>query len=133
MKEIDSFLTYLFEDIDAEYIHLFKRIKHGSKYYYLNISTEQEFVGKGVNSYSDIGIVLDVTGNCIELSSSADLQIVTIEDKELVNKWVNIFEEHLSQRLEQDVLDVLSTSLQNTKSKSILRDYKLNKFDNESI
>lgn len=133
MKEIDSFLTYLFEDIDAEYIHLFKRIKHGSKYYYLNISIEQEFIGKGVNSYSDIGIVLDVTGNCIELSSSADLQIVTIEDKELVNKWVNIFEEHLSQRLEQDVLDVLSTSLQNTKSKSILRDYKLNKIDNESI
>lgn len=133
MNEIDSFLTYLLDDIDADYIHLFKRIKHGNKYYYLNISTEQEFVGRGINSYSDISIVIDVTGKCIELNSSADLQVVTIENETLVDKWVGIFEEHLSKNLDKDVLNILSTTLQNNKNKSILRDYKLKKIDNESI
>ena len=133
MKEIDSFLTYLFEDIDADYIHLFKRIRQGNKYYHLNISTEQEYVGKGINSYSDISIVIDVSGYCIELNSSADLQVVTIEDKELVNKWMDKCEEYLSKNLEQDVLNLLSTSLVNNNNKSILRDYKLKKIDNESI
>lgn len=133
MNEIDSFLTYLFKDIDAEYIHLFKRIRNGNKYYHLNISTEEEFIGKGINSYSDISIVIDVNGHCIELNSSADLQVVTIENKELVDKWICIFENHLSKNLDQDVLSLLSTSLQSNKNKSILRDYKLNKFNDEPI
>lgn len=127
MNEIDRFLSYIFKDIDNDNVHLYKKIKQSVKTYYLNIINEQEIVGKGVNSYSDITILLNFTDNFIEISSSNDLQIVTVEDPILVKKWASIFEKYLSENLDREVNEIISSSL--TNNKSLLRDYKLTRID----
>lgn len=122
MNELDCFLEYILDDIDSDNIHLYKRIKNGHKTFTLNISSET--INKGINSYSDINIVIDITSSSLEITSSSELQVVTIESEYLVKKWSNVFEKYLSENLEKEVIGIIGSSFKN---KSLLRDYKLTK------
>jgi hypothetical protein len=71
-----------------------------------------------------MSITIDNRNNCIEINSIED---IVIESEELVKKWSDIFERYLNDSLEEKVQISIDTVLSNSKDKSLLRDYQMEK------
>lgn len=133
MNEIDTFISYLFENIDNENINITKKIKDGFRIYNLTIRLELTNNGsltglKGLSSYNDITITLDNLNKCIEFTYSFNESII-IENNELLNKWSSLFEEYLGKNLDNTVAKLIDSLFDDDKNKSLLRDYKLKKIN----
>lgn len=135
MKELDLFLTHLFDNIDNENINLSKKMKYGYRHYYLNVNVEKEETdnnsvnNSGIYSLngSDFSITIDNRNKCIDIFSNFDS--IVIEDEVLVNKWTEIFEEYIQKDLEKEVGNLINNVFSNSTQKNLLRDYKLKKMD----
>ena len=136
MKELDLFLTHLFTNIDNEDINLSKKMKYGYRHYYLNVNVEKE-EQEDKNSINNSGIYLSGGGDfcitidnrnkCIDIFSNFDN--IVVEDKDLVDKWTEIFEEYIQTGLETEVGNLINKVFSNSTQKNLLRDYKLKKID----
>lgn len=135
MKELDLFLTHLFDNIDDKDISLTKKMKYGYRHYYLNVNVEKEETdnnsvnNSGIYSLngSDFSITIDNRNKCIDIFSNFDS--IVIEDEVLVNKWTEIFEEYIQKDLEKEVGNLINNVFSNSTQKNLLRDYKLKKMD----
>ena len=138
MKELDLFLTHLFDNIDGKDISLTKKMKYGYRHYYLNVNVEKEKQEEDKNSVNNSGIYLsgsigdfsitiDNRNKCIDIFS--DFDSIVIEDEVLVNKWTEIFEEYIQKDLEKEVGNLINNVFSNSTQKNLLRDYKLKKMD----
>ena len=140
MKEIDYFLTFLYENIEDERIEVSKKMKYGFRHFGINIYLENKIdldttynssLGQmPSNSYSSIHILIDCRNNCIELNVNMD--DVVIEDIDLTQKWANLLEEYINNKLENKVNTLINNGLSKT---DLLREYKLKKIikEDESI
>lgn len=140
MNEIDEFLTFLYENIEDERIEVSKKMKYGFRHFginlYLESKTETETIYNGStgqltdSSYNSIQILIDCRNNCIELNVNMD--DVVIEDIDLTQKWADLLEEYLSNKLENKVSTLINNGLSKT---DLLREYKLKKIikEDESI
>ena len=136
MNELDLFLTHLFTNIDNEDINLSKKMKYGYRHYYLNVNVEKE-EQEDKNSINNSGIYLSGGGDfcitidnrnkCIDIFSNFDN--IVVEDKDLVDKWTEIFEEYIQTGLEKEVGNLINNVFSNSTQKNLLRDYKLKKID----
>jgi hypothetical protein len=136
MNELDLFLTHLFTNIDNEDINLSKKMKYGYRHYYLNVNVEKE-EQEDKNSINNSGIYLSGGGDfcitidnrnkCIDIFSNFDN--IVVEDKDLVDKWTEIFEEYIQTGLETEVGNLINNVFSNSTQKNLLRDYKLKKID----
>lgn len=137
MNELDLFLTHLFDNIESEDIILSKKMKYGYRHYYLNVKVEKE-VDQDTNNSSvsgtyylsgggDFCITIDNRNKCIDIFSNFDN--IVVEDKDLVDKWTEIFEEYIQTGLETEVGNLINNVFSNSTQKNLLRDYKLKKID----
>jgi len=137
MKELDLFLTHLFVNIDGKDISLSKKMKYGYRHYYLNVNVEKEeqedknsVNNSGIYSFTGSGdfcITIDNRNKCIDIFSNFDN--IVVEDKDLVDKWTEIFEDHIQKGLEKEVGNLINNVFSNSTQKNLLRDYKLKKMD----
>lgn len=137
MKELDLFLTHLFANIDGKDITLSKKMKYGYRHYYLNVNVEKEKEETDKNSVnnsgiyslngSDFSITIDNRNKCIDIFSNFDS--IVIEDKDLVDKWTEIFEDYIQKDLEKEVGNLINNVFSNSTQKNLLRDYKLKKMN----
>jgi len=140
MKEIDYFLTFLYDNIEDERIEVLKKMKYGFRHFGINLYLEDKIdsdttynssLGKmSLNNYSSIHILIDCRNNCIELTVNMD--DVVIEDIDLTQKWANLLEEYINNKLENKVNTLINNGLSKT---DLLREYKLKKIikEDESI
>jgi len=134
MNELDLFLTHLFTNIDNKDIILSKKMKYGYRHYYLNINVQKE-EQEDKNSINNSGIYLSGGGDfcitidnrnkCIDIFSNFDN--IVVEDKDLVDKWTEIFEEYIQTGLEKEVVNLINNVFSNSTQRNLLRDYKLKK------
>ena len=137
MNELDNFLTHLFTNIESEDITLSKKMKYGYRHYYLNVYVEKEKEETDKNSVnnsgiyslngSDFSITIDNRNKCIDIFSNFDS--IVVEDKDLVDKWTEIFEEYIKNGLEKEVSNLINNVFSNSNQKNLLRDYKLKKMN----
>ncbi len=138
MKEIDEFLTFLYDNIEDDRIEVSKKMKYGFRHFSINLYLENKKESVSFNNtnslinntYNSIQIIIDCRNNCIELNVNMD--DVVIEDINLTQKWADILEEHLNKKLEDKVCILINNGLSKT---DLLREYKLKKIikENESI
>jgi hypothetical protein len=136
MNELDLFLTHLFTNIDNEDIILSKKMKYGYRHYYLNVNVQKE-EKEDKNSINNSGIYLSGGGDfcitidnrnkCIDIFSNFDN--IVVEDKDLVDKWTEIFEQYIQTGLEKEVGNLINNVFSNSTQRNLLRDYKLKKID----
>jgi hypothetical protein len=136
MNELDLFLTHLFTNIDNEDIILSKKMKYGYRHYYLNVNVQKE-EKEDKNSINNSGIYLSGGGDfcitidnrnkCIDIFSNFDN--IVVEDKDLVDKWTEIFEQYIQAGLEKEVGNLINNVFSNSTQRNLLRDYKLKKID----
>ena len=140
MNEIDEFLTFLYENIEDERIEVSKKMKYGFRHFGINLYLENKESDTIINSstgqiltdssYNSIQILIDCRNNCIELNVNMD--DVVIEDIDLTQKWADLLEEYLNNKLENRVSTLINNGLSKT---DLLREYKLKKIikEDESI
>jgi hypothetical protein len=140
MNEIDEFLAFIYDNIEDERIEVSKKMKYGFRHFginlYLENKTESDVTYNGStgqitdNSYNSIQILIDCRNNCIELNVNMD--DVVIEDIDLTQKWADLLEEYLNNKLENKVSTLINNGLSKT---DLLREYKLKKIikEDESI
>ena len=137
MNELDNFLTHLFNNIESEDITLSKKMKYGYRHYYLNVNVQKE-EKEDKNSTNNSGIYLsggggdfcitiDNRNKCIDIFSNFDN--IVVEDKDLVDKWTEIFEQYIQTGLEKEVGNLINNVFSNSTQRNLLRDYKLKKID----
>lgn len=134
MEEIDKFINFLYKHINDDRITLHKEVKFGHRHYYLTMVLEKE--GGNSRYYNELSIVVDNRNQCVVLSNSYyDSSQKTIEDNDLVEKWSNIFENYLSDNLEQDVKKLIHNTMSDVKDKDLYREYQMEKIfkQDESI
>jgi hypothetical protein len=125
MDKIDKFIQFLFERIDDDVISVSKKLKYGHRYYHLYLNLEGEEDNRfGMATISSLSIIIDNRNKCIEVNSINEL---VIESEELVNKWSDIFEEYISNNLDENIQDAINATLSNAKDKSLLREYQMEK------
>jgi hypothetical protein len=134
MNELDLFLTHLFTNIDNKDIILSKKMKYGYRHYYLNVNVEKEDKedknsinnsGIYLSGGGDFCITIDNRNKCIDIFSNFDN--IVVEDKDLVDKWTEIFEEYIQTGLEKEVGNLINNVFSNSTQRNLLRDYKLKK------
>ena len=140
MKDIDEFLTFLYDNIEDERIEVSKKMKYGFRHFGINLYLENKepdtingSTGQILtenSSYNSIQILIDCRNNCIELNVNMDEAV--IEDAELTLKWADLLEEYLNNKLENKVSTLINNGLSKT---DLLREYKLKKIikEDESI
>jgi len=140
MNEIDEFLTFLYENIEDKRIEVSKKMKYGFRHFGIDLYLENKESDTIINSstgqiltdssYNSIRILIDCRNNCIELNVNMD--DVLIEDIELTQKWADLLEEYLNNKLENKVSTLINNGLSKT---DLLREYKLKKIikEDESI
>lgn len=141
MNEIDEFLKFLYENIEDERIEVSKKMKYGFRHFGINLYLENKESDTIINSstgqiltenssYNSIQILIDCRNNCIELNVNMD--DVVIEDIDLTQKWADLLEEYLNNKLENRVSTLINNGLSKT---DLLREYKLKKIikEDESI
>lgn len=140
MNEIDEFLTFLYENIEDERIEVSKKMKYGFRHFGIDLYLENKESDTIINSstgqiltdssYNSIRILIDCRNNCIELNVNMD--DVVIEDTDLTQKWADLFEEYLNNKLDSKVSTLINNGLSKT---DLLREYKLKKIikEDESI
>lgn len=133
MNEIDEFLTFLYDNIEDERIEVSKKMKYGFRHFGINLYLENKEPDTTINgstgqvltensSYSSIHILVDCRNNCIEFNVNMD--DVVIEDIDLTQKWADLLEEYLNNKLENKVSTLINNGLSKT---DLLREYKLKK------
>ena len=136
MKEIDKFIEFLFKNIDDERISLNKEMKFGYRFYNIRLVVEKDDPNSTYKYFNELSITVDNRNQCISLYNTyLDDKQVTIEDKDLIEKWNQKFEEYLSGNIERDVKNVIHSTMRDLKDKDLYRDYQMEKIfkDDESI
>ena len=139
MNEIDEFLTFLYDNIEDERIEVSKKMKYGFRHFGINLYLENKEPDTIINSstgqiltenssYNSIQILIDCINNCIELNVNMD--DVVIEDIDLTQKWADLFEEYLNNKLENRVSTLINNGLSKT---DLLREYKLKKIIKDKL
>ena len=140
MNEIDEFLTFLYENIEDKRIEVSKKMKYGFRHFGIDLYLENKESDTIINSstgqiltdssYNSIRILIDCRNDCIEVNVNMD--DVVIEDIDLTQKWADLLEEYLNNKLENKVSTLINNGLSKT---DLLREYKLKKIikEDESI
>ena len=138
MKKIDKFLEFFLDHIDDPRISIYKKMKYGHRYYYITFIIDEDPSIRGNSSgmfqyRENLEIVFDNRNGCIEVYGGESNTLI-IEDLELLQKWSNIIEGVVSEKLEEKVIDVFEKSLSDCFNKNLHRELQMKKIlKDESI
>ncbi len=132
MQKIDKFLEFFLEHLDDERITVYKKLKYGYRYYHLNFHIDEDPNQNTANNsyfkYRDsMEIIFDNRNSCIEIIGGDESVPLIIEDKELLEKWSNILEDIVSNKLEERIIDVFEKSLSECFNKNLHRELQMKK------
>ena len=137
INEIDEFITFLMDHKEDERISIMKDIKYGHRNYWLSFDIDSEPAKKTSSHWGTISgrmtIHFDTRNEVIVFSSDhTDINQITIEDKDLLNKWCVIIEEYISSNLKSNFREMVEQTLGGCYNKNIHREWKMKKiFDDE--
>ena len=137
MQKIDKFLQFFLDNIEDERITVFKRMKYGHRYYYINFIVDEDPTQNNSSHFQyreNLEIVFDNRNSCIEIHGGSDNALI-IEDNALLEKWSTILEEIVSNNIEQKVIDVFEKTLNDCYNKNLYRELQMKKLfkEDESI
>lgn len=131
MEKIDKFLEFFIENLDDKRISVYKKMKYGHRYYYINFLVDDDPNQNTKNSiyqYRDnMEIVFDNRNLCIEVYGGDENNTLIIEDRNLLEKWSNILEEITSKNLEEKVINVFEKTLNECYNKNLYRELQMKK------
>jgi hypothetical protein len=139
MEKIDKFLEFFIENLDDKRISVYKKMKYGHRYYYINFLVDDDPNQNTKNSiyqYRDnMEIVFDNRNLCIEVYGGDENNTLIIEDKNLLEKWSNILEEITCRNLEDRVISIFENTLNECYNKNLYRELQMKKLfkEDESI
>jgi hypothetical protein len=139
MEKIDKFLEFFIENLDDKRISVYKKMKYGHRYYYINFLVDDDpnqNSKNGIYQYRDnMEIVFDNRNLCIEVYGGDENNTLIIEDKNLLKKWSNILEEITSRNLEDKVINIFEKTLNECYNKNLYRELQMKKLfkEDESI
>lgn len=125
MNEIDNFLEFLYENRNHEKINISRGIKYGSKHYYIYMSLEVDNAKSDFDHFSDFSLIIDSANSFISIQTNDG--DASFEDAVIVNKWSNILDEYLNENSINKLEEIIVKSLSSSKSKDLLRAFKLKK------
>lgn len=137
IEEIDEFIAFLMNHKDDERVTIQKDIKYGHRNYWISFDIDSEPKSVTNNHWGTISgrmsIHFDTRNEAIVFSSDhTDVSQVTIEDKDLLNKWCTIIEEYIGSNLKSDFRQMVEQTLSSCYNKNIHREWKMKKiFDDE--
>jgi hypothetical protein len=135
MEKIDKFLQFFIENLDDKRISVYKKMKYGHRYYYINFLVDDDPNQNTKNSiyqYRDnMEIVFDNRNLCIEVYGGDENNTLIIEDKNLLEKWSNILEEITSKNLEEKVINIFEKTLNECYNKNLYRELQMKKLFKE--
>lgn len=135
MEKIDKFLQFFIENLDDKRISVYKKMKYGHRYYYINFLVDDDPNQNTKNSiyqYRDnMEIVFDNRNLCIEVYGGDENNTLIIEDRSLLEKWSNILEEITSKNLEEKVINIFEKTLNECYNKNLYRELQMKKLFKE--
>ena len=132
IEEIDEFIAFLMNHKDDERVTIQKDIKYGHRNYWISFDIDSEPKSVTNNHWGTISgrmsIHFDTRNEAIVFSSDhTDVSQVTIEDKDLLNKWCTIIEEYIGSNLKSDFRQMVEQTLSSCYNKNIHREWKMRK------
>lgn len=135
MEKIDKFLEFFIENLDDKRISVYKKMKYGHRYYYINFLVDDDpnqKTNSGIYQYRDnMEIVFDNRNLCIEVYGGDENNTLIIEDRSLLEKWSNILEEITSKNLEEKVINIFEKTLNECYNKNLYRELQMKKLFKE--
>jgi len=132
-EEIDEFIAFMMKHKDDKRVTIQKEIKFGHRNYWISFDIDSEPKNQSSNHgwgtiSGRLSIHFDKRNEAIFFSSEyADISTITIEDKELLNKWCDIIEEYISSNLKTNFREMIENSLSSCFNKNIHREWKMRK------
>lgn len=137
MKKVDQLLEFFIDNKNDSRISIYKKIKYGYRYYYLNFSVDDEPISntnsknRSIFHYREtLEIVFDNRNKCIEINTGSENSLI-IEDENLLKKWSDILEEIVSDNLEERVINLFEKTLNDCYNKNLYRDLQMKKLFKE--
>lgn len=144
MKKIDELIKFLFERIDDERIEITVDKKYGHKSFYIKFYPDDEpedtnknlpfSITKGwFGNHQTLTIHFDLRNECIHIHKKSNF---LIEDKDLLNKWSNILDNYLKEKINSEIDSIINDTFSSCYKKDINREWKMKKIlpeENESL
>jgi hypothetical protein len=137
MNKLDKFLQFFIDNIDDKRISVSKKMKYGYRYYYITFVIDEDPVKNQNNHQSyfqyreNMEVIFDNRNSCIEIFGGKEDYPLIVEDKELLEKWSKILEEIVNRNLEERVIDIFETTLNECHNKNLYRDLQMKKLFKE--
>ena len=131
MEHLEEFIKLLLDNLESDdRIKLSKKIKYGSRHYYLSLHIDK-IDNNTKNTFQviyrdSIEIHFDNRNCCIEVNGYEEDNII-IEDKELLDKWSQVLEDIINKDVESKIKDKIEWGLNECDDKSLLRQYQMKK------
>lgn len=137
VEKLDSLIEFLVQNIEDDRINLSKKIKYGFRFYFLTLEIDIDPNSKS-HSYhyrDQMELIFDNRNECIEVYGTNDTNPIVVEDKELLTKWSNKFEDMLNTNIEKKVVDIFEKSIGECFNKNLYRQLQMKKIinDDESL
>ena len=130
MDKFDELLQFIIDNRNDSRITLFKKMRYGCRYYYIDFFIDED-PNKSINNIYDHGtsmnILFDNRNKCIEIDGLNEDRSIIIEDLQLLEKWSNILEEILNENVEKRIVDIFEKTLESCYNKNLHRELQMKK------
>lgn len=133
MNKVDKFFQFFIENLEDKRINISKKMKYGYRYYYITFTVDEDPGSKQNSNQSyfqyrdNMEIIFDNRNVCIEIFGGKEEYPLIIEDKELLEKWSSILEEIVNRNLEERVVDIFESTLNECYNKNLFRELQIKK------
>lgn len=129
---VDSILEFFFEHHNDDRVSISKKMKYGYRHYYLEFEIDKNPEdNNGYYEYKNLSFILDNRNECVEITWN--YKNIIIEDKELLQKWSQIFEEFLNKDLDKKIVKIFEKKLSDCYRKDLYREYQMRKLFSEDL
>lgn len=130
MKELEKFIEFLVHHRNDDRIKIYRKMKYGYKYFYIDYLSESD---SSVYYRPSLSIVIDNRNKCIEVSSNNEESII-IEDNNLIDYWSSKLDKMLSDEVDGKIKSIIEKTLISSDNKDLHREYLMKKIiEDESI
>jgi len=136
MEKVNKFLEFFIENLDDERITVYKKMKYGYRYYYVNFSIDEDTIkiqyqASMFQYRENMEIIFDNRNECIEFFGGDEVYPIILEDKELLQKWNDILEDIVSSNIEDRLVNIFEKTLNDCYNKNLYRELQMKKLFKE--
>lgn len=128
INELDTFISFLYDNIDDDRIRVSKNIKYGFRHYQIEFEIDPDPRQNEMFRQATI-INFDNRNQCIEIINHSEEINLVIEDIDTLNKWCPILDEFLNKNIGDKISNAMEKTLHGCHRKDLYRLYKINSID----